>query len=1246
MQHPILKLLRHPKGLLVLSLLLLTFLAFSAVPAMAARGHELSGTIGEPGSAPGQLNAPSAVAVSEATGDVYVLDEGNGRVEWFGSTGVFKGQFDGSGIFEVEGETKTGAHPELPFLFSGETQVSGIAVDNSCALEGLAEPKCHETDPSNGDVYVIDSGHEAIDKFTPEGEYVGQLKEANGEAFLELDGVAVERSGGLVVFDGRGGETFGGRIDYFTNAAPNVFVPPQFSVPPVSGRGFPAPGLSIDGEGDLYLRSRRDVYLVEKFNRRVSSRLIERVDNEDSSGVAADQRTNESFLDNLDTVAAFSASGTELERLPVPGKHGSGIAVDSADETVYVPDTQTNVIYVYGPQLPGPPSVETESVFDVSGDSASFEGEVNPRGAAASYRFEYGPCATAASCVSSPYPDTAPVPDGLLGADFEIHTFSFHVQGLSAQTLYHFRVRVRNETEGKVNDVHGQEHLFTTQPAGGELVLPDGRDWELVSPPDKLGALILPIEIGVVQAAASGNAITYLANVPIEANPQGAVPGDAQILSTHTAAGWNSRNLTVPHEGTTSSPDGPGREFEFFTEDLTLGFVQPYGALDPAISPEASEQTAFIRMNYVGGDPGKPCEPTMGCYRPLVTGAPGVANVPDGTVFGQTSVEGGGRCSVICGPEFEDATPGGAHAIVRSAVALTGTAIGGESLYEWSASASPAAQLQLVSVLPGEAGPASEPQLGLENHNTRGAISSDGARVVFEAKNPSALYLRDVPKGQTIELDQVEAGCGECESGGGRFQFASSDGSRVLFTDAQRLTSDAGVAGRPDLYQCLIVVGAGGNDECELSDLTPKTAGESADVLGMLPGASEDAQWVYFVANGALTSSPDGQGEHAKSGTCESGLPGATCNLYLLHAGQLRLVSVLSGEDAHDWGARLELPATSSRVSPNGQWLALMSQTTLVPGYDNRDAVTGQPDAEVYLYSAATDRMVCASCLPSGARPTGVDYKTLEPGSGGLAGGPLRVWEEHAPVAANVPGWTANAELAKVSRHQPRYLSDEGRLFFNSADGLVPQDENGTEDVYQYEPSGISEPPGNPGCGPGSPGYVEAEVGCVRAISSGSSAQESAFLDASETGADVFFLTSSKLTGQDKDTAYDVYDAHQCTAGSPCLPVEVAEPPPCETADSCKAAPSLQPEIFGAPASALFSGLGNVLSPLPVVKARSKAERLAEVLKSCSKRFVHSKKRRRGCESKARRQFGAKRVSGGKRRAKKSSRIDRKGSRR
>ena len=43
-------------------------------------------------------------------------------------------------------------------------------------------------------------------------------------------------------------------------------------------------------------------------------------------------------------------------------------------------------------------------------------------------------------------------------------------------------------------------------------------------------------------------------------------------------------------------------------------------------------------------------------------------------------------------------------------------------------------------------------------------------------------------------------------------------------------------------------------------------------------------------------------------------------------------------------------------------------------GYDNTDAASGEPDAEVYLYDAepaASAQLRCVSCNPSGARPSG-----------------------------------------------------------------------------------------------------------------------------------------------------------------------------------------------------------------------------------------------------------------------------------
>jgi DNA-binding beta-propeller fold protein YncE len=1202
--------------------------------ALAARGHEFTGTFGEacPGApcGPGQLKAPSAVAVNESTGDVYVLDEGDRRVERFSATGTYEGQFDGSGKFEVvgagepnkegtaagfggqPGEIETGQ-----ISFAGEAQTSGIAVDNSSEA----------SDPSKGDLYVIDRGHEVIDKFSAEGEYVGQLSEAAGEALFEAGGVAVERSGALLLYQ-IGGEG-NGTIYIFGDQLANTYAG---KVGPIAFRaGNFAPGFSVDGEGDFYLRGRQaGRFEIEKYDH-TGHQLSERLDEENSSAVAADQLSNNIFVDNITSVAAFSPSGTELERLTVPGEHGAGLAVNAASETLYVADSEANVIDVYAPQIPGAPSVESEAISGVSGDSASFEAQLNPRGAESSYRFEYGPCTTPSTCSSSPYGQRAPVPDGQLEGDFEIHTVTVHVQGLAPGTSYHFRLGAENEAGGHLNTTHGQERVFITQGAGIELKLPDGRAWELVSPAEKLGSLILPIEeTGVVQAAASGDAISYLANAPIEAKPQGTYPGGSQILSTRSAATWSSENLSAPHDGVTGISVGSGKEIRFFTEDLSGAFVQPFGAFTPSISPEATEQTPFLRKDYLNGTPSEPCLPSKTpCYRPLVTGAAGIANVPAGTVFGTP-----GRCPVqaVCGPELEDATADGSHAVLSSGAALTKAPIEGLGLYSWDATAPPAQQIQLVGVLPnGQA--AKQPKLGFQNRNTRGALSADGSRIVWEeasGQNTVALYLRDTTRGETIQLDKAEAGCeepSECESGAGRFQLASSDGSRVLFTDGHRLTANAGQAGKSDLYECAIVKGSGGKLECRLTDLTPKVGGESADVLGSLPGASEDAQQVYFVANGVLTSEADSEGEQAQAGQCERAPnPGATCNLYALHNGQIRLASVLSVEDSHDWSHSLSsMPA---RVSPNGQWLAFMSQR-LRPGYDNRDAATGQPDAEVYLYGAAKDRVECGSCEPSGARPAGIEYHKLEP-SGGLVGGPVGTWNDKGLVAANVPGWTGDALAGTATRHQPRYLSNEGRLYFNSADGLVPQDVNGTEDVYQYEPPGVGGPSG---CTTASPNFTARSEGCVDLISSGASSQESAFLDASTSGNDVFFLTSAKLVRADHDAAIDVYDAHQCE-GSTCPLAGAEESPPCDTGDSCKAAPSPQPEIFGAPASALFSGAGNLPPPAAASsgpgtgpKKPTRAEQLSKAIKTCRKRFAHAKKRRGTCEQKARRQFGAKKAA-------------------
>jgi hypothetical protein len=288
-----------------------------------------------------------------------------------------------------------------------------------------------------------------------------------------------------------------------------------------------------------------------------------------------------------------------------------------------------------------------------------------------------------------------------------------------------------------------------------------------------------------------------------------------------------------------------------------------------------------------------------------------------------------------------------------------------------------------------------------------------------------------------------------------------------------------------------------------------------------------------------------------------------------------------------------------------------MSDRSLT-GYDNRDASSGEPDEEVFLYDADTNHLSCVSCNPSGGRPEGmfeaentfplVDHQKL--------------WSKRW-LAGSLPG-SGKVNLGAVV-YQSRYLSDSGRLFFTSSDTLVPQDINGRMDVYEFEPEGVG------GCVAGSATFNAVMGGCVDLISSGSSSEESAFMDASESGNDVFFLTAAKLRPEDYDSGLDMYDARVCSDASPCLPVPPAGPPPCSTGDSCKPAPALQPTIFGAAPSATFSGIGDVTEVATGgVKQRSltRQQRLARALREC--RHKQGKRRRGVCEKRARGRYGAK----------------------
>jgi hypothetical protein len=659
--------------------------------------------------------------------------------------------------------------------------------------------------------------------------------------------------------------------------------------------------------------------------------------------------------------------------------------------------------------------------------------------------------------------------------------------------------------------------------------------------------------------------------------------------------------------------------------------VEPLEA--PPLAPGATEKTMYLRDSATGG------------YVPLVT----PANDTAGTKFGQKL-------------EFVDATPDLSHVVLSSGVPLVAGAAAG--LYEWHSGG----PLEPVSLLP-DGTPAMEPALGAESHNVRGAISSDGTRVVWSGESEvkhgevsetvTHLYLRDTQTGQTLQLDAavppaVEPGEGESEVG---FQAASSDGTRVFFTDTARLTEDSTLAPVPevpgspgDLYECEIKE-AGGKLACSLRDLTvDQHVGEQADVLNVAPAVSEGGASVYFVANGVLAPG-------ASRGDCvhsaqETPAPEASCSLYVWHEGTISFIATLSNEDSGDWGStegaaqgsqslepRPDLAGVTAGASPDGRYFAFMSNRSLT-GYDNRDAnpaAKGARDEEVYLYDANTKLLRCASCNPSGERPHGV-FDTERAGEGlGLLVDRPQDWvataASKAPtahwLAGSLPGWTPlGNESAAQALRQPRYLSVSGRLFFNSADPLVAVEHAasrqetiggeptsvGVENTYEYQPHGLGS------CGD--------ERGCVALISSGTSAQESAFVDASASGNDAFFVTSQPLVAQDHDTSIDLYDARVCTSESPCLTSEGAASQPCESTNTCRPPGPVAP-ASGPPGTATFSGPGNAARQETRGFTQSKPpptrqQKLVKALKVCRAKWKHSRGRRGACERRARAVYGPK----------------------
>jgi hypothetical protein len=631
--------------------------------------------------------------------------------------------------------------------------------------------------------------------------------------------------------------------------------------------------------------------------------------------------------------------------------------------------------------------------------------------------------------------------------------------------------------------------------------LPDGRAYEQVSPVDKNNLDALGNGLGMtMQASASGSAFAFFSFEPFPI-AVGTSGLTTDYLSTRASspAAWSTQGVQAPIEPVLAEPN----QVAGFTADLAKTIVQVDGP--PLGSPGIVN--AYVR------------DSATGAFQLLA------ADVGDQAVL------------------FVDASRDDSRILFETEHQLLPAAAAGKTnLYEWDEAKPEGQRLSLAGVLSdAECAVLSEPSGcappngsgagpgGGEHQGTGGqgylqnTISEDGSRVFFTAHPSGRIYEREM----LAESSPVTV---PISSGMATFLAATPSGQYVFYTEGG------------ELYRF------------DTASETRQVLSNGAEgVLGGL-GISDDGAYAYFVATGVLSANQNGNGEEATKGAP---------NLYEWHEDLTshtvattfiaRLLPTGLKGDEDDWlasnsGSLVE--GKTSRVNPSGTALLFMSRASLT-GYDNGHSGSSMCSEgfvqvgcpEFFLYNAdealSSANPVCVSCNPSGA----------------VADAEARLAHGENEVALGGPEW---------SSHLTRNLSAGGdRVFFETAESLVPGDTNGVSDVYEWEREGVGSCPSDSGH-------------CLYLISTGTAHAKSFFGDASLSGEDVFLFTRQPLVGQDKDLNFDAYDA-RVDGGISAQNPQVIH---CED-EECKP-PSLQPPVFEAPGSGTLTGQGNLIpSPQP-----------------------------------------------------------------
>jgi hypothetical protein len=1111
---------------------------------------------GVDGERAGQFAVPAGITV-DSSGDLYVYES----PEYVDAPGTFLETAHGTNRVQ-----KFDSDGNFLLMFGGSVNEGGGSPSNPGNV-------CSAQDIANGDI-------------------CGGGKQGSGDGEF---GVAPEfklgPSGGFIAA-GPGDTIYVGgdeRVQEF--AADGSFL-----------KSIPVPGevvqaLAVDSAGNIYLsgQDEADVVKLSPAGATLATLAVKA-----PNALATDSAGNLYVVDGRGKTETtevelrkFSPAGAE-----VPGfafhdgfKSSIGIATSEAcgiaGVDLFVADSGAPFVRDYGsppdPAICPPPAVaptiSVQYASAVSAGEATLKAQINPHfWPDATYYLQYGTgkCSEGGCDKEQPLPPGSKLTTATVNAAI---TVGVNLAGLTPATTYHYRFIATSSGGGPVRGLGGEvgqdgaEGTFTTFPTpappsnlcpnaafrtAASANLPGCRAYELVSPVDKNGGDVTsPAFLGfnpLPESSADGEKATYSA-LSAFADPLGA-PILKQYLSVRGPSGWSTRSITPPRLGTPLFPPGQSVQFKGFSEDLCSGWVLQDSDLALAEGAPSGVSNLYRRESCGAG----------ASYELLSSVAP--------PGFGPGEND----------PEFYLPIPQGhsaddTHTVIRADAKLTSNACATPAIFQLYVS-SKEGPLRLVSALPSgkavcthaTAGTMEGLTDGFREASVAGAISADGSRVfwtdseeskpvtenAFSGRGPGKLYVR---LNATLPPAKAGSGCSEAEkactlsvSGESKAQFwgADRDGTKAIYTLGKELRE---------------------------FDVESASSQPIANGVEGVVGAGEDLARIYFTSNLALA----GSGENSEGAKAQPAKP----NLYLDEGGSFTFIATLEGRE----GGPRELqhrPASpndvepfnrTSRVSPDGQHLAFASAGQ-ISGYDNVDATSGVADAEVYVFDAEANagagELACVSCNPSGARPHGREVPVT-----GQVSTPY--W-----AAATLPGWPEQGRPSRL------LATDGSHLFFQSYDALVLRDTNGRQDVYEWQRASD-----NAQCQAlGAELYVPSAGGCLSLISSGQSGEDSEIVDASTSGADVFFTTAESLLPQDPDLI-DVYDA-RIDGG---YPPEPGPTPACE-GEACQG-PVAAPND-PTPSSSTFRGAGNVKEagkkPCPKGKVRRKGHCVPKHKKKAAKK--------------------------------------------